>query len=172
MTTVFSSAASSSCSPTPTATFWSSISSGAARSVRTAPERERARALLEDDVRNINLEKRFIVEPDEPAIDYIHLDDAGNLWIQHGRSWRGREPGVLVVFDVLDPSGQLAREVEVRGPGNLANDVVWILDEGHFALVIGGNGGTRALDESQDTGEPVQVVMLEAGSPHPSFAGK
>ena len=131
---------------------------------RTAAERDRNRAILEDDVRNIDLPKEFTVEANEPAIDYLHVDAAGRLWVQHGRSWRGRDPGVLVVFDVFDPTGRLEREVELRGPGDLADDLVWILDDGRFVLVVGGVGGQRAVDEEFDDGEPVQVVMLETES--------
>jgi hypothetical protein len=124
-------------------------------------EKARVLARLQDDVRNVDMAKEFVVADCDPVLEYLRVDDAGYLWVQHARSWRDQPPGVLVAMDVFDPEGILARQVRFVGPGNARDDTVWLLPNGRVAVVIGGVGGERALAETAGLDRPVQLMLLE-----------
>jgi hypothetical protein len=128
---------------------------------RDADEKARVLARLEDDVRNVDMAKEFVVADCDPVLEYLRVDDAGCLWVQHARSWRDQPPGVLVTMDVFAPDGRLARQVRFAGPGNARDDTVWLLPDGRVAVVVGGVGGERALVETADLDRPLQLMVLE-----------
>ena len=128
---------------------------------RSEEEKARVRAQLEDDVRNISLPKTFVVSDTDPVINRLHVDETGNLWVQHARSGLDMPAGVMLRYDVFDARGLFDRQVSVVCAGDSAEDELQFVDDHHLALLIGAVGGDRAVAGAED--RALELVVLGDG---------
>ncbi len=108
------------------------------------------------------------IEDHDPAIASLHVDDAGYLWVRHGRSGREQPDGVMLTYDVFDPQGQLVRQVAFRCEGDAKEDKLFFTAPDRALLVKGyrqarrsmfGGGGEDA-DEDADEDQPASDLEI------------
>jgi hypothetical protein len=135
---------------------------------RTKLEIERNRAAFEDDVRNVDFEKHFVIEEVEQVLHYLRVDDDGNVWVLHGRSDLDQPAGVMCTFDVFDPSGLFIKQVAIACEGDAENDEIGFVEDGRLVLLKGSVGGGRVLGDVEDA-VPLELIVL--APPAESAAG-
>ena len=79
----------------------------------------------------------FDLKKTERAINTLHIDGKGRLWVQHSRSNRDQPEGVFLTFDLYDEAGRWQREVSFKCEGNPVSDGVRFLGDGRVLLIKG-----------------------------------
>ena len=79
----------------------------------------------------------FDLKKTERAINTLHVDGRGRLWVQHSRSNRDQPEGVFLTFDLYDTAGRWQREVSLKCEGNPVSDGVRFLRDGRVLLIKG-----------------------------------
>jgi hypothetical protein len=100
-----------------------------------------------------------------PSISGLWVDDDGQLWVRSSRSDHERPPGVFLTYDVFDGSGRLARQVAVHGPGDPAEDGLFLLGQDRAVVVRGMVGAALAMvgarGNAQQDGDEEEAAPLE-----------
>jgi len=79
----------------------------------------------------------FDLKKTERAINTLHIDGQGRLWVQHSRSNRDLPEGVFLSLDLYDEAGRWQREVHLKCEGNPVSDGVRFLRDGRILLIKG-----------------------------------
>lgn len=143
-------------------------------------EREfRARKRTQEDKDLVSGTRRMIVDGRDieksisdfdPCIARLHVDDKGDLWVNHCWSGRDQPAGILETWDVFDPEGHFIRQVAVACPGDPQQDRLFFLG-GDAAVVVRSYmgaalamvGAATSTDESgADEPAPVEVIRYRA----------
>ncbi|MBU1698791.1 MAG: hypothetical protein KJ970_11435 [Candidatus Eisenbacteria bacterium] len=105
------------------------------------------------------------VEDTEPDISSLQLTSNGELWIRTSRGDNDLPEGVLTVYDVFDPKGNYAKQIQLSAPGDASQDGVFLLDGGKVVVVTGILGaflsqqGVSGGDElTEEEAHPLQVI--------------
>lgn len=80
---------------------------------------------------------RFDLHDTERAINTLHIDGKGRLWVQHSRSNRDLEDGAFLNLDLYDDQGNWQREVRLTCEGNPVSGGVRFLRDGRILLIRG-----------------------------------
>ncbi len=110
---------------------------------------------------------RFDLKKTERAINTLHIDDQGRLWVQHSRSNRGLPADNFLSLDLYDAKGHWQREVRLACEGNPVSDGVRFLRDGRLLLIKGFvvarlaclGSGTPTLGE--DETEVIEIVCYQ-----------
>ncbi len=96
--------------------------------------------------------------PDHPALGRIRWRPNGNLWVEP----MGVEPapGAFACFDEFTPAGELLHRVQLVLPGDPAQDMLAIMEDGRFVLL---RGFRPTADEDETTAPQTEVILLAAG---------
>ena len=135
---------------------------------RTEREMRRIRTVFEATARQIEIEIQFDVEPTNQLIADLFVDSENRLWVQHARSGDDPPDGVLMRYDLFDPSGQYLQEMHIACEGNAAFDGIEFLPDWRALLIKGyvlaqwETFDTSAVNwgEEEDTGA-MEVVCYE-----------
>jgi len=108
------------------------------------------------------------IEDHDPAIASLRVDDAGYLWVRHGRSGREQPDGVMLTYDVFDPQGQLVRQVAFRCEGDAKEDKLFFPAPGRALLVKGYRQARRSMfggggednEEGADEDQPASELEI------------
>ncbi len=132
---------------------------------RTAQETGRMNALIDAWFAGTPFDIEREVDEIEPIITALHVDNTGNLWVQHSRSTIGQPDGVLVTYDVFDPQGQYLQEVSVVCEGDPLYDGLQFLDDGRVLLIKGyvlalwtSRGAQNVNFDEDGGGESMEVI--------------
>ena len=79
----------------------------------------------------------FDLKDTERAINTLHIDGQGRLWVQHSRSNRNLPDGVFLGLDLYDQQGNWQREVRLVCEGNPVSDGIRFLRDGRILLIKG-----------------------------------
>lgn len=104
---------------------------------RTAREKGRLNALVEAWGRQVPYGIRREIEEYAPAIDDLHVDETGTLWVRHSRSGIDQPDGVLFTYDRFGPQGRWLDQVAVRADGDPRHDGIRLLGDGRALLIRG-----------------------------------
>ncbi len=110
---------------------------------------------------------RFDLKKTERAINTLHIDGQGRLWVQHSRSNRGLPADNFLSLDLYDAKGHWQREVRLACEGNPVSDGVRFLRDGRLLLIKGFvvarlaclGSGTPTLGE--DETEVIEIVCYQ-----------
>jgi sugar lactone lactonase YvrE len=80
---------------------------------------------------------KFDLKKTERAINTLHLDGQGRLWVQHSRSNRDQAEGTFLSLDLYDKSGHWQREVRLMCEGSPVSDGIRFLGDGRILLIKG-----------------------------------
>ncbi len=80
---------------------------------------------------------RFDLKKTERAINTLHVDGQGRLWVQHSRSNRNLPEGNFLSLDLYDADGHWQREVRFVCEGSSISDGVRFLGDGRILLIKG-----------------------------------
>jgi len=100
----------------------------------------------------------------ERAIQSLHTDGQGRLWVQHSRSNRDQADGVFLTLDLYDPAGRWQREVSLRCEGNPTSDGIRFLGDGRVLLIKGfvvarlACLGGASASFGEDDAETVEII--------------
>jgi hypothetical protein len=106
----------------------------------------------------------FDILPTERAIQSLHIDGQGRLWVQHSRSNRGQDDGVFLTLDLYTPDGTWLREVSLRCEGNPISDGIRFLGDGRVLLIKGfvvarlACLGGASASFGEDDAETVEII--------------
>ena len=109
----------------------------------------------------------FDLEKTERAINTLHIDGQGRLWVQHSRSNRDLPDGTFLSLDLYDPEGNWLREVSLVCEGSSVSDGVRFLRDGRILLIKGFvvarlaclGSGTATLGE--DDTETIEIICYK-----------
>jgi 6-bladed beta-propeller len=109
----------------------------------------------------------FDLKKTERAINTLHVDGQGRLWVQHSRSNRDLPEGVFLSLDLYDPQGHWLREVQLKCEGNPVSDGIRFLRDGRILLIRGFvvarlaclGSGTATLGE--DDTESIEIICYK-----------
>ncbi|MBU1701594.1 MAG: hypothetical protein KJ970_18100 [Candidatus Eisenbacteria bacterium] len=79
----------------------------------------------------------FDLKDTERAITALHIDEKGQLWVQHSRSNRDLPEGVFLNLDLYDAGGRWQREVQLVCEGSPVSDGIRFLGDGRVLLIKG-----------------------------------
>jgi 6-bladed beta-propeller len=77
----------------------------------------------------------FVVEPTEPDIAQMRVDDSGRLWVLPSRGLREQPEGVHSTWDVFDTSGRWDQTVAIECEGQGVRDRLFFASEDLVILV-------------------------------------
>jgi hypothetical protein len=128
---------------------------------RTARETRRIEAVFNAAARQIPGEIVPVIEPANPVIAGLSVDEGGDLWVKHSRSGDDRPPGVLLTYDRFDPTGRYVQAVSIACEGDPAYDDLEFLPDGRVLLIKGYvlaqwsafDFGTVDWDDDEETAE-------------------
>jgi hypothetical protein len=100
--------------------------------MRTAADSARVKCLFDGWVRDAPLMLTYDLEPTEPAILALEVDDQGRLWVRHSRSAHDPASPGRLAFDVFDPEGRFIRIIDVACD---EDDGLHFLGNGRTAVV-------------------------------------
>ena len=106
----------------------------------------------------------FDLKKTDRAINTLHIDGQGRLWVQHSRSNRDLPEGTFLSLDLYDPEGNWQREVRLVCEGSPVSDGVRFLRDGRILLIKGFvvarlaclGSGTATLGE--DDTETIEII--------------
>ena len=109
----------------------------------------------------------FDLKKTERAINTLHIDGQGRLWVQHSRSNRDLPDGTFLSLDLYDPEGNWLREVSLVCEGSPVSDGVRFLRDGRILLIKGFvvarlaclGSGTATLGE--DDTETIEIICYK-----------
>jgi hypothetical protein len=113
-----------------------------------------------------DIEKR--ISDTAPAVTRLWVDDESNLWVEHSWSAQRLPDGVLLNWDVFDPSGRFVRQVAVACPGDPTDDRLILLGGGRAVVVkgavsagvalVGARGGAGDSEDAEDDESALEVI--------------
>lgn len=112
----------------------------------------------------------FDLKDTERAIQSLHTDGQGRLWVQHSRSNRHQPDGVFLTLDLYSPEGAWQREVSLRCEGDPICDGIRFLGDGRVLLIKGfvvarlaclGGAGASFGEDDADTVEIICYKLPE-----------
>jgi hypothetical protein len=128
---------------------------------RSAEEQQRLHDAFELIVRGADIEIGIEIEEYEYTIATmqhgVRVREDNTLWVLPGRGLRDQPPGVMLTFDVFDPTGRFVKQVSYACPGNgvwdgfffVGSDRVVVVT-GHVEAVLAQYGsGTSSYDDGQ-----------------------
>ena len=105
------------------------------------------------------------IEPVEPAIAEMFVDDDGILWVQNSRSGRNQPDGVLMTYDTFNAEGEYLQQVSVACEGDPAYDGLRFLGDGNVLLIKGyvlarwTSMGARGVDFGEEANSgPMEII--------------
>jgi len=109
----------------------------------------------------------FDLKKTDRAINTLHMDGQGRLWVQHSRSNRDLPEGVFLNLDLYDTEGHWQREVRLVCEGSPVSDGVRFLRDGRILLIKGFvvarlaclGSGTATLGE--DDTETIEIICYK-----------
>jgi hypothetical protein len=109
----------------------------------------------------------FDLEKTDRAINTLHIDGQGRLWVQHSRSNRDLPDGVFLNLDLYDAEGHWQREVRLVCDGSPVSDGIRFLRDGRILLIKGFvvarlaclGSGTATLGE--DDTETIEIICYK-----------
>jgi len=109
----------------------------------------------------------FDLKKTDRAINTLHIDGRGRLWVQHSRSNRDLPDGTFLSLDLYDPEGNWLREVRLICEGSPVSDGVRFLRDGRILLIKGFvvarlaclGSGTATLGE--DDTETIEIICYK-----------
>jgi hypothetical protein len=104
---------------------------------RTSRERKRIEAVFASAARQIPGEFTSIIEPKNPVIESLFVDNEQRLWVQHSHSAHDRPDGAFITFDVFAADGRYEQEMAVYCEGDPAYDQLKFLPDGRVLLIKG-----------------------------------
>ena len=110
---------------------------------------------------------RFDLQKTERAINTLHIDGQGRLWVQHSRSNRDLPEGNFLSLDLYDDEGHWQREVRLVCEGSSVSDGIRFLGDGRILLIKGFvvarlaclGSGNATLGE--DDTETIEVICYQ-----------
>ncbi|MDX2474095.1 MAG: hypothetical protein QNL91_10340 [Candidatus Krumholzibacteria bacterium] len=107
---------------------------------------------------------RFDLKKTDRAINTLHIDGQGRLWVQHSRSNRDLPDDNFLSLDLYDAQGNWQREVRLVCEGSSVSDGFRFLGDGRILLIKGFvvarlaclGSGTATLGE--DETETIEVI--------------
>jgi len=110
---------------------------------------------------------RFDLKKTDRAINALHVDGQGRLWVQHSRSNRDLPEGVFLSLDLYDPQGRWLQEVQLKCEGNPVSDGIRFLRDGRILLIRGFvvarlaclGSGSATLGE--DDTESIEIICYQ-----------
>ncbi len=110
---------------------------------------------------------RFDLQKTERAINTLHIDGQGRLWVQHSRSNRDLPEGNFLSLDLYDAEGHWQREVRLVCEGSSVSDGIRFLGDGRILLIKGFvvarlaclGSGNATLGE--DDTETIEVICYQ-----------
>ena len=116
------------------------------------------------------MEMERVLEPNEPAITEMHIDDEGVLWVQHNRSGHDQPEGVLFTYDTFSPEGVWLQEVSIKADGNPVYDGLRFLGGDRGLLVKGytlarwASRGAQNVNFGEEEAEAMEVIFCRMAS--------
>jgi len=108
---------------------------------RSAKSKSRMEALVERRFRTFPFDLSIEIEDIEPTVNWLHrglhVDDDGYLWVRHSRSGLDQKEGILLTYDLFDPSGHFVKQVAVACEGNALYDGLFFAGENRVIRVPG-----------------------------------
>ncbi len=109
----------------------------------------------------------FDLKKTDRAINTLHIDGQGRLWVQHSRSNRDLPDGTFLNLDLYDREGHWQREVRLVCEGSPVSDGVRFLRDGRILLIRGFvvarlaclGSGTATLGE--DDTETIEIICYQ-----------
>jgi hypothetical protein len=135
---------------------------------RTDDERTLQRRIMEARAAHLRGEVEIAISDTDPDIVRVCRGPDGNVWIETSRGRRPREPGVMMLWDVLDPEGHFRRQVAVEAPHDACDDRLLFAGPDRVVVITGYYATrreftTHGLIGSQGDGSeasgPMTVVM-------------
>jgi hypothetical protein len=133
---------------------------------RTAADSARVKCLFEGWVRDAPLILTYDLEPTEPAILALEVDDQGRLWVRHSRSAHDPERPGRLAFDLFDREGRFTKVIDVACD---ADDGLHFLGDGR-AVVVRNEAGAEFVRAGGRLGWLAQAEIASAASLSPERA--
>ncbi len=99
----------------------------------------------------------------DQVVKNIRIEDDGTIWILHARSDYKQPEGILVTYDVFNPSGEFIYQAAIACEGNSEKDALYWVNEGTVLKVTNGQipyivipGGSGVLRYGGDP-LPIQI---------------
>jgi len=133
----------------------------------TRDEKDKARinSVMDAARRQSPIEIKAEFSDTEPDITRMRIDSDDNLWVQHSRSGRELDEGILFSYDVFDPDGHYMKKVDIRCPGDPLNDGLIFAGDNRIIKVTGMvdafialQGGGAVEGEDEEEAEPMEVI--------------
>lgn len=131
---------------------------------RSPIELARVQSVIDAQRRQVPIEFHVDLAETEPAIARIQVREGGEIWVAHSGSHRDQPEGVLMTYDVFDPSGHFVRQVSIACQGNRDNDGLFFLGPDRVLLVKGLADAAMALQGAgssaagEEEAEPMEIV--------------
>ena len=103
------------------------------------------------------------VEDREAVIQNLWVRPGGELWVRTPAN--ARPEGAFTLLDVFDAQGHFQHQVELRLPGDPDRDGLFLLDDGRFAVVVGGLDAwlsQQGVESSSEDAPVLEVICYEA----------
>ncbi len=104
---------------------------------RTSRETNRIKAVFAAAARQVPGELNGVVEPKNPVIVSLFVDNNHRLWVQSSHSADNLPDGVFMTYDVFDADGHFDQQVAVFCEGDPAYDELKFLPDGRVLLIKG-----------------------------------
>lgn len=132
---------------------------------RTEKESKRISAAMERAVSQAPFEIKTSIEDTEPDIASLFVSTDGSLWVLSSRGVREQPDGIMLTYDVFDPSGHFVKQVAVACAGDGQEDGLIFTGEDRIVLVKGfieallSLQGARSADvDEEEEAAPMEVV--------------
>ncbi|MBU8869954.1 MAG: hypothetical protein KOO60_03655 [Gemmatimonadales bacterium] len=132
---------------------------------RDKGEVRRLNALIDAWLTGEALKLERVLEPSEPAIAEMHIDDEGVLWVLHNRSGHDQPEGVFLTYDTFSPEGVWLQEVSIKAEGNPVYDGLRFLGGDRVLLVKGyalarwASRGAQNVNFGEEEAEAMEVIF-------------
>lgn len=136
---------------------------------RSADDKRQAELLLKAIAANYPAPPRgYRVLDTDPDITMMQVHPDGTLWVRTSRGDFDSARGVAAAFDVFDAEGRYIRQVDLLGPGNPREDVVFLMDNDRYLVVTQAlssyrsmQGAVSGAEDGPDTA-PMEVICYTA----------
>jgi hypothetical protein len=133
---------------------------------RTDRERALLSSVFRSWARGSTAETTVSIEDCPPAVTSMHVTADENLWVQHSKSGREQEDGIMLTYDVFDEDGHFSKQVSISCQGDPDDDrLIWLSDDTVLLVTdltgaFFGNMADGALDlEEENAGAMAQEVI-------------
>jgi len=104
---------------------------------RTSRETNRIKAVFAAASRQVPGELNGIVEPKNPVIASLFVDNNHRLWVQSSHSADNLPDGAFMTYDIFDADGRFDQQISVFCEGDPAYDELKFLPDGRVLLIKG-----------------------------------